>query len=262
MANTTCTTATRLPGYASLVVRQVAYHIRLLGRSPRSLLAGVLLPVVILLMHGFDNQGDAGAQRSLVAGLAVLGAVSSSYVTHANSLVIARESGVLRRWQLNPLPPACFFAGKIIATVLAADVSAMVTVLVAAGLGVTTNPIGVAWMLVPLTVGAFVWASISTAVSSFIPNAASAYPLLTLTYLPVVFISGAIGQMAAEPSWMRTLAGLLPVRPVLDAATGALQAGNASAIVDVQNIADLAGWAVVATLASLFTFRWAPQRAS
>jgi ABC-2 type transport system permease protein len=249
----------RLPGYLPLTASQVAYHLRLLMRSPRSLLAGVLLPVLVLLMHGLNGSGDSDTQTRLVAGLAVLGAVSTSYVTHANSLVIARESGVLRRWQANPVPPACFFVGKTAATVLTALASALATVLSADLLGITTNPAAAVCLLVPLAAGAVVWSLVGTAVSGFIPTASAAYPLLTLTYLPITILSGAMGSMTGEPSWLHDATSYLPVQPVLDAAAAAMQHHSLSTLVQAQPLALLAGWTAVATFTALVTFRWAPR---
>lgn len=248
----------RPPGHLQLSAIQVGYQLRILMRSPRSLLAGVLLPVVVLLMHGLNDSGDSDPQ--LVAGLAVLGAVSTSYVTHANGLVIARESGVLRRWQVNPLPPICFFVGKTVASVLTALASALATVLVADLLGVTTSPVAVACLLVPLAVGAVVWSLIGTAVSGFIPNASSAYPLLTITYLPIVILSGAMGSMAGEPPWLRVAATYLPVHPVLGPAAAAVQHHNLAAFGDARGAAVLAGWAIAAVATALLGFQWSPRR--
>lgn len=245
--------------YGRLVAGQIGYNLRLLGRSPRSLVAGVLLPAVVLIMHGPGAAG--GSHARLVAGLAVLGAVSTSYVTHANGLVTAREAGVLRRWQLNPLPPACFFAGKIVATVLLADASALFTVLAASLMGATTAPLAAAYLLVPITVGALVWASISTAITPFIPNTASAYPLLTVTYLPVVLVSGAIGRISGEPSWAAALTRFLPVRPVLDAVVDTLQQPGPASFMSLQGLAVLSAWTLLALVVALLRFRWAPRHA-
>ncbi|HEU5267676.1 MAG TPA: hypothetical protein VFU35_13295, partial [Jatrophihabitans sp.] len=124
-------------GWIALTVSQLRYHLRLASRTPRSLLAGVLLPALILLMR--DPSGSRGA-LTLLAGVIALGSISTSYVAHANSLVIARESGVLRRWRTSPLPPSCYFAGKAMATMLLAVASATVTVLIAGGLGRGADP--------------------------------------------------------------------------------------------------------------------------
>ena len=72
----------------------VHYQLLLLVRTPRAAFAGLLLPLGLLLLRG---DGHPGAD--LVAGLTVLGALSTSYLTHAAGLVSARESGVLRGWR-------------------------------------------------------------------------------------------------------------------------------------------------------------------
>lgn len=63
----------------------------------------------------------------LVTGLAVFGTVSTTHVAHASNLVSARQSGVLRLWPMSLLPRWCLFTGRIAATVLLADTSALVT---------------------------------------------------------------------------------------------------------------------------------------
>lgn len=243
----------------SLTGQQAGYHLRLLGRTPRSLLAGVLLPVLVLLMRG-TGAGAGGRQLALVGGLAALGVISSSFVTHANTLVIGRESGVLRRWRMTPLPPGCFFAGKIAATVVVADASALVTVLVAALTGSPVNGAGAAWMLIPMTTGAIAWASLATAASAFIPTAAAAYPVLTFIYLPIVLVSGGLGSVS-QPAWLATVAAYLPARPVIVASTEALRHPGSWPVFTPDQVGVLVGWVAVGLAIALARFRWDPARA-
>lgn len=245
--------------WSALLLNQVTYQLRLLSRSTRSLFAGILLPVLVLLMHG-NHSATAGAQLALVAGLSALGVISSAFVTHANTLVIGRETGVLRRWRMTPLPSSCYFAGKIVATVLVADASALVTVLVAALTGVPVTVAGALQMLIPMTVGALTWASLGTAVSAFIPTATAAYPLLTVTYLPVALMSGALGP-GSQPTWMGTLAGYLPARPLILAGTGALRHPGSWPVLSLEQAGVLLAWLVVGLTAALLTFRWNPTSA-
>ena len=97
--------AGQFPGWLALTGQQIVYQLRLLARVPRSLLAGILLPVLVLLTRGTHNGGQAD-QLALVGGLATLGVISSAFVGHGTSLVIGREAGVLRRWRMTPLPPS------------------------------------------------------------------------------------------------------------------------------------------------------------
>src|SRR2546423_9933223 len=84
-------------------------EVTLMLRTPRTLMAGLILPGALLALQlgrvqhlGQGAAADVLAAR--VAGLVVLGAMSVAYLSHASSLVVAREDGVLRRWRATPLP--------------------------------------------------------------------------------------------------------------------------------------------------------------
>jgi ABC-2 type transport system permease protein len=126
----------RLPGLVPVAGSQLRYQLTLLLRTPRTLMAGLILPGALLALQlGRVQHIGQGAAADLlaarVAGLVVLGAMSVAYLTHAASLVVAREDGILRRWRATPLPAWGYFAGRILATVLIADAAALVLVLVA-----------------------------------------------------------------------------------------------------------------------------------
>src|SRR6266567_4219434 len=100
--------AIRLPGLGPVIGGQVCYQLTLLLRTPRTLLAGLILPGALLALQlgrvqhvGQGAAADVLAAR--VAGLVVLGAMSVAYLSHASSLVVAREDGMLRRWRATPL---------------------------------------------------------------------------------------------------------------------------------------------------------------
>ena len=100
----------------TMIAGQVRYQLTLLLRTPRTLIAGVILPGALLALQlGRVQHVGQGAAADLlaarVAGLVVLGAMSVAYLTHAASLVVAREDGVLRRWRATPLPSWGYFAG-------------------------------------------------------------------------------------------------------------------------------------------------------
>jgi len=71
-------------------------------------MAGLILPGALLALQlGRVQHIGQGAAADLlaarVAGLVVLGAMSVAYLSHASSLVVAREDGMLRRWRATPL---------------------------------------------------------------------------------------------------------------------------------------------------------------
>jgi ABC-2 type transport system permease protein len=250
----------RLPGTGRLLVAQVGYQLRLLLRTPRALGAGVAIPALLLLLS--PNSGHGGAvPPAYLAGLAVLGVTTTAWVTHGIGLVAAREAGVLKRWRATPLPPWCYLAGRIVATVLVAVAAAAVTVALGVAHDGTRLDVGAAvGVLMAVALGAVAWAAAATAVTAVIPNVAGASPILTLTYLPVILISGTFGALGGQPRWLATVAGFLPAQPMIDAATHALQHPAGAPVVAGHDLIVLAGWVAAGAIASLLLFRWEPSR--
>jgi ABC-2 type transport system permease protein len=180
--------------------------------------------------------------------------LSTAYMTHTSALVATRESRVLKRWRATPLPRAGYLAARIAATVLLAVVSGALTIV--AGVAFAGTHLGAAPALslaVTLVLGAVAWAGIGTALSPFIPTAEAAWPVLGVTYLPLLAVSGTFGAIA-EPGWLSTFVAYLPAQPLIDAAARALD-GSPVGAHDV--IVPLV-WAVAAFLVARRAFRWEP----
>lgn len=245
-----------LPGLGPVFAGQVRYQLLLLARSPRALWAGVLLPVLLLVL---TNLQQAHVAAEALAGRVVLGVTLTAYLTHASGLVAAREAGVLKRWRATPLPRWCYLAGRLCATVLLALASGAVTVLVGVLAYHARLGVGAALSLVVvLAVAALAWASVGTALTAFIPTAESAQPLLAFSYFPVMLLSGALGALGT-PGWLADTLRWLPGQPTVDAAAHALQATGSLPALPGRDLAVLGAWAVAGLLASVRLFRWTPQ---
>lgn len=115
-------------------------------------------------------------------------------------------------------------------------------------------------LLLVTLLGALSWAALGTAVTAFIPDAGSAGPLLSATYLPVVFVSGIFVPVSAEPAWLAAVAGWLPAEPFIHALSATLQAGGPG--VPMPPAGDLMGcaaWAAGGIYLALRCFRWEPR---
>ncbi|HEY7145586.1 MAG TPA: ABC transporter permease [Streptosporangiaceae bacterium] len=258
--------AGRLPARLRVLAAQVGYQLRLLTRSPRALIAGLVMPGVLLALRlgriHHASTGAAAMQLAAVeAGLVTFGLLGTAYVTHASGLVSAREDGVLRRWRATPLPAGGYFLGRITATVLLADASAVVLVLTAVAMAGTHLTAGMmAALLVASTIGGLTLASVATAVTIMIPTSQAANPVLMLSYLPLIIFSGGFGSVAGLPSALTTLMEYLPARPLIDILTSAMRHGSLTTVATGRDLAVLGGWAVAGLLASVRFFRWDPDR--
>src|SRR5512144_1904819 len=95
-----------------------------------------VFPVLLLVVRHVGAAGTSVAQRGdLVAGGLCFGIVATAYSTHASGLVQARDRGTLKRLRGTPLPPWCYFAGRIAATTGLALAGAVGTLAAAAVLG-------------------------------------------------------------------------------------------------------------------------------
>jgi ABC-2 type transport system permease protein len=245
---------------------QLRYQMILLARNPRALITALVLPAMLLALqlgrvqHIGTTQAGVAVLAPRVAGLFVFGAAAIALMSHALTLVVAREDGVLRRWRASPLPATTYFAAKIITTVLAADAAGAVLILLSvemAKLHLTAH--AALAMLAAGTLGALALAAVGTAITALISSAQGAQPVLMLVYLPLVFLSGAFGPIANLPHWVGTAVTYLPVQPMVDALTRGLTSSS-GALLPVHDWAVLVGWLAGGLVASLLFFRWDPSR--
>jgi ABC-2 type transport system permease protein len=258
----------RLPGLIPVIASQIRYQFLILMRTPRAMIASLILPGALLALrlgrvsHLGSHASGALTLTASVAGLVVFGILGTAYMTHASGLVAAREDGVLRRWRAAPLPAGGYFAGRIIATVLLADASGLVLVLI----GVTMASLNVtSWMIVSMlliaTLGALTFAALGTAFTILVPTMQAANPVLMITYLPLVILSGALGSLSGLPHWLVDAMNYLPARPLIEAMTQALQhTGSGLVFVTGSNLAVLLAWAAAGLALSIGFFRWDPHR--
>lgn len=203
-----------------------------------------------------------------VAGWAVFGLTITAWTSYGVRLVAAREAGILKRWRATPLPRWCYFAGAITATTLVAVLAGAVTIGAALALygrhfddgpAVDLTVGGSLAVLVALTVAAFAWAATATAVTGLIPTVEAAFPILILSYFPLVIISGVMFSIT-EPHWLSTLASYLPAQPLIDAVTRAVRPAAHASFLDARDMIVLACWAAGGLAAAIGLFRWQPHR--
>ena len=253
-------TTHRLPGPGQALLVQIRYQLQLLLRTPRALVAGVVLPALLLLVS-HPSHGPIAPAR--LAGLVVLGVTITAWSTNGISLVTAREAGVLKRWRATPMPAWCYFAGRVIAMLILGTLSGAVTVAVSVWICHTHLSLPIALgVLAGLALGALAWSAASMALTGLIPNVASAWPILMVTYLPVILISGAFGGTSNEPHWLVTLAGYLPAEPLINATTRALEYSAGRDLLSGHDVIVLACWLAAGLAASRLLFRWQPTRSA
>jgi ABC-2 type transport system permease protein len=238
---------------------QLRYHLTLIMRNPRAVIAGLVMPALFLALENSHKQHPTTVKvDGAVAGLVVFGLLNLAYLVYATGIVVAREDGVLRRWYASPLPRWQYFTARVVAAALMADAAALILLLVGAsmaGLHLTAAAIGS--LLLVCTIGAIALAAVGTAVTPLLPPGQGMYSLLAITYLPLLIFSGGFGQSSNLPSWLTTLMTYLPIQPIVSAVTNALEHPG---FIPGRDLLVLTAWAVGGLILSMRFFRWDPTR--
>ncbi len=177
----TAPTGSRLPAVGPLLLTQIGYQARLLAANGRAVMIGVGLPVLLLIASSSHSHVSASA----VASRAVFGLTLTAWNIYGVRTVAAREAGILKRWRATPLPRSCYFAARILATVVVSVLAGAATV--AAGVvlyGPHLTVTGALGALIVFVIGAAARAAPATALTGAVSTVDAAGPILLLVDLP------------------------------------------------------------------------------
>jgi ABC-2 type transport system permease protein len=244
----------RLP-VARALLAQTGMELRLLVRSPESLLVTFGIPLGLLVFFSSVDvlpTGDRAGVDFLVPGVLAISVAATGLVAVAIQTAFERKYGVLKRLGGTPLPRAGFLAAKGLA------VGALLLLQTAATLGVAAGLLG--WRpgggLALAGVVVLVGAVSHTALGLLLAGTLRAEATLALSnalFLLLLVISGVSFDADVLPDGLAAIGQLLPVGALGAALRGALDGGPVLAPLGL-----VAGWGVAATALAARTFRWEP----
>ena len=279
------TAVDRAPGVASaglartlrLGALRTAYEVRCYFRQGDALFFTFLFPSVIFVIFAaaFSSSGDVGADASghggvsvaasYLPGLVASGIVLSGIQNLGIDIAVERGDGTLKRLGGSPLPVVSYFLGKVGMVLLTAVAQLALLLLVARfGFGVRLPDDGAVW-------GRFVWIFLLSILMSVVlgigisglpRSGRSASAVIVPVLLVLQFISGVYFDFAQLPGWLKTIAGVFPLkwvaqgmRSVFLPARFALR--EQTRTWDLGTVALMIGlWTVVGLVVALLTFRW------
>jgi ABC-2 type transport system permease protein len=166
-----------------------------------------------------------------------------------------RQSKLLRRLQLAPVPARTIVGARVVVTILIALVQTAIFLglgYVAFGLQLT----GWWWLSVPLLVlGTLCFMSLGLLAGALAKTTEGAVNLANFFVLPMAFLSGSFFPLEGAPTWLQNISLVLPLRHLNDGMLDLMvrEAGPASVI---QPALILAAFTVVMTAVAAKLFRW------
>jgi ABC-2 type transport system permease protein len=185
--------------------------------------------------------------------------MAACFSTLAISLVARRETGLLKRLRLSPLPMWAMVSAIFASTTIVALVQVVVLVLIGRfGFGVHF-PQALGPFVVALLVGILSFTALGVAMSTVIPNQETAGPVTSVVFFVLLFLSGLWFPIRSN-SGLAKFATFFPIRHFIEAVFLPFNVVHGVSAWDWHDLEVVAIWGVVGTVFALRRFRWAPRR--
>jgi ABC-2 type transport system permease protein len=242
--------------------RELANQQRLFWRSREAAFFTFLLPIILLLLLGsaYGDEEVDGVQAStyLVAGLLGYGIVATAFAGLAITIVVRRESGVLKRVRGTPLPSSVYLAAVIASTFVVIALETVAQLLVGRYLLDADWPAAPFSFVVAVVLGVASFAALGLAITGVVRNAEGSSAVVNAIYLPMAFISGAFFSREALPGFVQAIAEVLPLTYLLDLLREVFVDGDGLAA-EAGSVAVIAIWGALGFVLALRMFKWEPR---
>jgi ABC-2 type transport system permease protein len=234
----------------------------LFWRSRESAFFTFLLPIIFLVLLGSvygDEQFDGiNGSTYLLAGLIGYGVVATAFAGLAITLVVRRESGVLKRVRGTPLPAFVYLSAVIVSTLVVIALEVITQLLVGKYLLDASWPASPAAFVLVLVVGAAAFAALGLALTGLVRSAEGSSAVVNAIYLPMTFISGVFFSTEGMPAFLAAIGDVLPLTYLLRLFRETFVAGDG---LDMPwgSLAAIAVWGVVGFLVAVRMFKWEPR---
>lgn len=250
-----------------LVAAQVHYQLRLLIRSPLSTFTIAVIPLLLLVTLNAVMPADAlaalrGGGRYidfLTPAMATFAVVNAAYINTITSVVLARDSGILKRLRATPLPAWTHVAGRLVAALATSTIAAgVVTAVGVLLLGAHLDAARLGYGVLLVVVASVCLTVLGLALSVVVPKPDSALPIAYGTVLPLCFTSDVFFPATSAPQWLHDVAALFPLAPIAHAAEAQFGGTAGGWPMTTGEVVTVVAWTVGGAILAIAAFRWEP----
>ncbi len=250
---------------AKMVGRQVYYEQLSFWRNPFGAFFTIGFSLIFLVL--FAATGGSGKVVFLhvkeiqyyVPGFAAYGIMSACFNTLAISLVNRRESGLLKRIRLSPLP-AWAMIGALLLSALVVSVVQVVVLLMVGRFGFHARlPVDWAPLVIAIAVGVLCFTALGVAASTIVPNEDAAGPVVSIVFFVMLFLSG-LWFPLQRGSALAQFSDYFPVGRLIRAMFAPFQLLPGASPWAWGDLGVVAIWGAVGTFVAVRRFRFEPRR--
>ena len=248
-----------------LIARQVRYEQISFWLNPIGAIFTIGFSTVFLLI--FESTAGKSTVQSLggieliqyyVPGFVAYGIMSSCFSVLSITIVNRREMGLLKRLRLSPAPTWILMSAVFINTMIVCIIQIVLMLAVGRAFGVH-GPASWLPFLLAVVVGMFSFTALGMGVSTLVPNADAAGPVVNIVFFVVLAFSG-LYYPITPGSTLANVTGILPVRRLIVALQDSFNHIPGTSSWPWHDLGVVAVWGVVGVVLTLRRWQWAPRR--
>jgi ABC-2 type transport system permease protein len=258
---TTLTTTPTRPSPLKLIARETRYQQLLFWRNRFGAVFTIVFSSLFLILLSATNTGHIASLHHITyaqyytPGFMAYGMMSACFNNLAISTVIRRETGLLKRLRLSPLPGWGLITAVIINAVLVSVAGAVLLLLIGIVLfGVTLSAGGILPLVIAVLVGGVAFSALGLAVSTVVPNEEAAGPAISIVFFLLLFLSGLWFPLTSG-STLAKISNFFPVRRII-LSVGQPFIGHGTSPWDWHDLGVVAIWGVVGAYIAIRRFKW------
>jgi ABC-2 type transport system permease protein len=236
----------------------------LFWRNREAAIFTFFLPVILFLIfgavygnHRLTKEGGIRAASFLEAGMIGYGVAATCFAGLGITLVIRRESGILKRIRGTPLPATTYLLAVLGSTFLVFLIEA--ALIIACGrlffsVAVTSRLLS---LLGVLAIGAVCFAAMGLGITTVVHSAEGSSAVINAVFLPMAIISGTFFTPRDYPEFLRVIAEVLPLTYYTKLTRDVMVRGQ-PIWSNTGAIAVVAVWGLIGLAAAVRGFRWQP----
>jgi ABC-2 type transport system permease protein len=247
-----------------LFLHEVRTEQLLFWRNREAAFFTFFLPILFFLIFG-SIYGDSlitkehiKAAPFLQAGMIGYGVASTAFAGLAITMVIRRESGVLKRIRATPLPPATYLLAVLVSTFVVFVIEATLIILIGRVLFHIAFPERLGSLFVILMLGAVCFAAMGLGLTGLVRSAEGSSAVVNFVYLPMAIISGTFFTPKEFPSFLRAIADVLPLT-YYTKLTRDVMVRNHHVWSETGSIGAVLLWGAIGLVGAVRGFRWQPR---
>jgi ABC-2 type transport system permease protein len=228
-----------------------------------------LLPVIFFLIFGSVYGNDRIALTTsdhvrgaafLEAGMIGYGVAATCFAGLGITLVVRRESGVLKRIRATPLPAMTYLVAMLASTFLVFLIEAVIIVCLGRLLFSVAVPDRLFSLAGVLALGSLTFAALGLGVTGLVRSAEGSSAVINAIYLPMAIVSGTFYSPHSYPAFLRVIADVLPLTHFTEL-TRDVMLRHDHIWTDWGAIGVVVLWGLIGLAGAARGFRWQPREA-